>query len=109
RKGLPQALTVVSIDRHPDVPDFHGFGELKPEQLAELWPRRTPLSKDALDEAATTWIAVTSSDPRALPFLTKRVKALPFLAGAIERLLEEYPDPQSGLSRTERQMLAAIA
>lgn len=41
--------------------------------------------------------------------LTKRVKAMPFLGGAIERLLEEYPDPTSGLSRTERQLLAAIA
>jgi hypothetical protein len=109
RRGLPQQLTIVSIDRHPEVPSFLGLGQLKPEQLAELWPRRTPLSRDALDEAITAWIAVTASDPRALPFLTRRIKAMPFLAGAIERQLEELPDPQSGLSRTERQVLAAIA
>jgi hypothetical protein len=109
RRGLPPTLTIVSIDRHPDVPNFLGFGQLRPEQLAELWPRRTPLSKDAIDEATTTWIAVTAADPRALPFLVKRIKALPFLAGALERQLEELPDPQSGLSRTERQTLAAIA
>jgi hypothetical protein len=109
RRGLPAQLTIVSIDRHPEVPNFLGFGQLKPEQLAELWPRRTPLSRDAIDEAITTWIAVTAADPRALPFLARRVKALPFLAGAIERHLEEFPDPQSGLSRTERQLLAAIA
>lgn len=109
RRGLPQTLTIVSIDRHPEVPNFLGLGQLKPEQLAELWPRRTPLSRDAIEEAVTTWIAVTANDPRALPFLTKRVKALPFLAGAIERHLEEFPDPTSGLSRTERQVLAAIA
>jgi hypothetical protein len=109
RRGLPQTLTIVSIDRHPEVPNFLGFGQLKPEQLAELWPRRTPLSRDAIDEAVTAWIAITANDPRALPFLTKRVKALPFLAGALERQLEEFPDPTSGLSRTERQILAAIA
>lgn len=109
RRGLPQQLTIVSIDRHPEVPNFLGFGQLKPEQLAELWPRRTPLSRDAIDEAITAWIAVTASDPRALPFLTRRIKAMPFLAGALERHLEEYPDPQSGLSRTARQLLAAIA
>ena len=109
RRGLPQTLTIVSIDRHPDVPNFLGMGQLKPEQLAELWPRRTPLSRDAIDEAITGWIAVTAGDPRALPFLVKRVKALPFLGGAIERHLEEFPDPTSGLSRTERQTLAAIA
>jgi hypothetical protein len=109
RKGLPQTLTVVSIDRHPDVPDFHSFGELKAEQLAELWPRRTPLSRDALDEAVTAWVALTAADPRALPFLVRRVKALPFLSGALERHLEELPDPTSGMSRTERQLLAAGA
>jgi hypothetical protein len=109
RRGLPAQLTIVSIDRHPEVPTFLGFGQLKPEQLAELWPRRTPLSRDAIDEAITAWIAVTSADPRALPFLVKRVKALPFLGGAIERHLEEFPDPTSGMSRTERQLLAAVA
>lgn len=109
RRGLPQQLTIVSIDRHPEVPTFLGLGQLRPEQLAELWPRRTPLSRDAIDEAITAWIAVTSADPRALPFLTRRIKAMPFLAGAIERQLEELPDPTSGLSRTERQVLAAVA
>jgi hypothetical protein len=109
RRGLPAQLTIVSIDRHPEVPNFLGLGELNATQIAELWPRRAPLSKDAIDEAVTSWIAFTSGDPRALPFLTKRVKAMPFLGGALERLLEEYPDPTSGLSRTERQLLAAIA
>jgi hypothetical protein len=109
RRGLPAQLTIVSIDRHPEVPEFLGLGQLDSAQLAELWPRRAPLSRDAMDEAVTAWIAVTAADPRALPFLTKRVKALPFLAGALERHLEELPDPTSGLSRTERQTLAAVA
>jgi hypothetical protein len=109
RRGLPQTLTIVSIDRHPDVPNFLGFGQLSEVQLAELWPRRTPLSRDAIDESVAAWIALTSRDPRALPFLVKRIKAMPFLGGAIERHLEEFPDPTSGLSRTERQVLAAIA
>jgi hypothetical protein len=109
RRGLPAQLTIVSIDRHPEVPDFRGYGQLQPDQLAALWPRRTSLSRDAIDEAITAWIAITAPDPRALPFLVKRIKAMPFLAGAIERHLEELPDPTSGLSRTERQVLAAIA
>lgn len=109
RKGLPQTLTIVSIDRHPAIPNFLGLGELEPEQLAALWPQRAPLSRDSIDEAITTFIALTAADPRGLPFLARRVKALPFLAGAIERHLEEFPDPTSGLSRTERQVLAAIA
>lgn len=109
RGKLPATLTIVSIDRHPEVPNFLGLGQLQPEQLASLWPRRTGFSRDALDEAVAAWIAITAADPRALPYLMRRVKALPFLAGAIERHLEEFPDALSGLSRTERQVLAAIA
>lgn len=109
RRGLPRQLTIVSIDRHPDVANFVGVHQLKSEQLAELWARRAPLSRDPIDEAITAWIAITSPDPRALPLLVRRVKALPFLAGALERHLEELPDPTSGLSRTERGVLAAMA
>ena len=109
RRGMPKTLTIVSIDRHPDVTNFTSFSQLQAEQIAELWARRTPLSRDAIDEAITAWIAITSTDPRALPYLVRRVKALPFLAGALERHLEEMPDPTSGMSRTERQLLAAIA
>ena len=109
RRGMPTTLSIVSIDRHPEVANFVGLGQLQPEQLAALWPRRTPLSRDAIDEAITAWIAVTSADPRALPYLTRRIKAMPFLAGALERQLEELPDPTSGMTRTERQLLAAIA
>lgn len=101
-------LTMVSIDRHPEVPLFLGLGQLSPEQLAGLWPRRTPLSREAVEEAVATWVALTAPDPRALPLLMKRVRALPFLAGAIERHLEELPDLASGLGRSERQALASV-
>src|SRR5436190_11150907 len=62
RRGLPQTLTVVSIDRHPEIPNFLGMGQLEATQLAELWPRRTPLSRDAIDESITTWVALTAND-----------------------------------------------
>jgi Domain of unknown function (DUF1835) len=107
-QAAPTPLTMVSIDRHPEVPQFLGLGQLTPEQLAQLWPRRTPVAKEAVEEAVTAWIALTAADPRALPFLMKRVRALPFLAGAIERHLEEFPDVASGLGRSERQVLASI-
>lgn len=109
RRGLPRQLTIVSIDRHPDVANFLTLAQLTSEQLAQRWARRAPLSRDAVDEAIAAWIAVTAADPRAIPLLMRRVRALPFLAGALERHLEEFPDPTSGLSRTERELLAAIA
>jgi hypothetical protein len=107
--GAPTTLTMVSIDRHPNVAQFLGFGNLKPDDMAALWPQRTPIAKDAFDEATSAWIALTAADPRAISFVAKRSRALPYLTSALERWLEEFPDVSSGLSRTERQMLAAIA
>ena len=34
---------------------------------------------------------------------------LPFLAGAFERLLEEFPSTHNGLARSEQQALRAVA
>ncbi|MCE9576209.1 MAG: DUF1835 domain-containing protein [Deltaproteobacteria bacterium] len=101
-------LTLVSIDRHPDVPDFQGFGQLEAYQLASLWPRRIPLAREALDEAAAAWLAVCAPDPRGVAFLTKRTRVLPFLAPALERFLEELPDVANGLTRTEAALVRAI-
>ena len=107
--GVPATLTMVSIDRHASVPNFLGFGDVSADAIAGLWPQRTPIAKDALDEATAAWIALTAADPRAIAFVAKRSRALPFLAGALERWLEEFPDTSSGLRRTERQLLAAVA
>jgi hypothetical protein len=35
--------------------------------------------------------------------------ALPFLSGALQRFLEEYPSTQNGLPRTKRQILSVLA
>jgi len=109
RRPRKAQISMVSIDRHPDLPDFHGLGQLESHQLAALWPRRTPIARDALDESAAAWVALTAPEPRAVAFLTKRIKALPFLGSALERQLEELPDTGTGLTRTERQILGAVA
>lgn len=103
------AISLVSIDRHPEVPAFLGLGQLEAHQLAALWPRRVVVAREALDEAAATWVALTAADPRALLLLARRARALPFLGAALERHLEEFPDRSSGLSRTERTVLTLCA
>jgi hypothetical protein len=102
-------LTLVSIDKHPEVDNFMGLAQLESHQLAGLWPRRTPVARDIFDEAIAAWVALTAPDPRAIHFVARRSKALPFLAGALDRHVEEFPDPHSGLSRSQRQILAAVA
>jgi hypothetical protein len=62
----------------------------------------------ALGQAA--WRAVTAADPTALEaLLVGDTAALPDLAGAFRRHLEQFPAAGDGLSRSERQLLEAVA
>jgi hypothetical protein len=59
--------------------------------------------------AREAWDAFRAPEPTAVAELLRRdTSVLPFLAPAFVRLLEELPDADSGLSRTERQLLEAL-
>ena len=101
---------LICINAFPGVEPFHGLGQLTPPQLATLWSQRRPVTRPQLAVATHAWHAFTSADPTALPkFLATDTTALPFLRDALQRLLEEYPTSPTGLSRTERQLLQAVA
>ena len=103
-------LSVIQIGEHPELPDFHGLGELSGPQLARLLPMRAPVSARQLEIGRQAWEAFCAPDPTALVSLARRKEPdMPFLAAALQRLLEEYPSACDGLSRTERQLLAAGA
>jgi redox-sensitive transcriptional activator SoxR len=86
------------------------LGTLQAEELASLWPARATSTAEALEHAANVWAAFRAPDPRALAGLaTHDEPGLPFLAPALQRLLEELPAPHDGLSRTERQALRVVA
>ena len=100
-------LTLIQVGEHPDVPSFHGLGQLSGKQLARLLPSRLPVSEDHLALGREAWQAVCSPDPISLAGMaSRRDPSLPFLGSALRRLLEEYPSVSSGLSRTERQLLS---
>ena len=106
----PARVQLVVIGRHPDVPRFTGLGQLSPRQLRDLFPRRATMTEAARAEAQAAWLDVCAPDPRGL---ARRAQApsdeWPWLPGALQRLVEELPDARSGLSRTERQGLEAVA
>ena len=79
------------------------LGPMAPERAAELFVLRNPVTRRHLQEAQAAWAAFRSSDPRALENL--KIAALPYLAAAIRRPLEEFPWTTDGLSRTERQIV----
>jgi hypothetical protein len=101
---------LICIGAFPGVHPFHGLGQLTPVQLASLWPQREHVGQRQLALGNRAWKAFCSSDPLAVRnFLTTDLTALPYLRAALERHLEEFPGASDGLSRTERQILRAVA
>lgn len=103
-------LDMICIDRFPGKPDFRGLGQLSADQMASLTPRRHPVTDRMLKLAVSAWEAFRSSDPNdLLVFLDGDLCELPFLAAALHRYIEEFPDTTTGLNRTETQLLRLIA
>ena len=103
-------LSLIQIDSYPGVKPFYGLGQLSGTQLARLFPARTSVTSAHLSTAREAWQAFRASDPTALlEYAHRKPPALPFLAAALQRFLEEYPWTSDGLSRTERQILQAAA
>lgn len=101
---LSRANEGVELIQAPDH-----LGPLGPEELETLWPKRRPVTARMLELAREAWDAFRAPEPTALAALLERdTSALPFLAAALRRLLEELPDAESGLSRTERQLLESL-
>ena len=83
---------------------------MAPDRLRGLYDARRPVTDAELGAASRAWAAFREPDPTALAGLTAAdLAALPFLHSAIGRMLEEYPAPGSGLSRTDEQILSAVA
>lgn len=102
-------LSLICIDRFPGVEPFHGLGQLSPAQLASLFDTRREISPGQTELGRRAWRAFTADDPSELQMLVDReTPALPFLAGALRRLLEDYPAVGTGLPRTERHALEAL-
>jgi hypothetical protein len=111
RQDLGDArLSLIQIDRHPEIPRFYGLGQLNGRQLAELMPLRTPVTAAQLAIGHDAWHAFCSPDPRSLLAIAGRsFQEMPFLQAALTRGFEEYPAVRTGLSRTERQLIEAGA
>jgi hypothetical protein len=103
---VPVQVSLVCVGSFPGHPRFKGLGELTPAELGSLFATRQPLSDAHYDLAARAWEAFRASDPRPLAALLETdMSALPFLAAALGRHLEDYPWTRDGLSRTERRLM----
>ena len=103
-------LALICIGEFPGFEPFHGLGQLNAEQLTSLLGTRAPVSSEQTALGGRAWRAFTASDPTELDALVRSgdTRALPFLAGALQRFLEEYPAVDTGLPRTERHILELL-
>jgi hypothetical protein len=84
------------------------LGQADPAQTAGLFASRQPVSEAQMTLAVDVWQAFCSPNPRMLANLLQQdLSALPFLAAALVRVLQEYPDP-TGVNRTERSVLQSV-
>jgi hypothetical protein len=106
----PDALTMISFDRHVQDPRFHGLGQLRPEDVPALFDGRRPVTRQQTELARSAWRAFRAPEPTAIVrFLERDSSALPYLAAALRRHLEQLPSAGNGLGRTERQAIEAVA
>jgi hypothetical protein len=103
-------LSLICIGAHPEAAIFYGLGQLTPAQLAALCPQRHTVTEAELTLSRAAWAAFRSPDPTALERLLEGdTSALPFLRAALTRHLEEFPDSQSGLALSEKNILRVVA
>jgi hypothetical protein len=83
------------------------------DQLLKDLEGRQRVTAEQIVLATEAWDAFTSTNPRQLKSFQEScpadVHVLPYLRDALGRLLEEYPNPDDGLSKTERSILHCLA
>ena len=103
-------LSLIQIDRHPEVEPFYGLGQLSGHQLKGLLDQRARVTPGQLAIGQEAWRAFRASEPVALEAIAQRhMPEMPFLAAALHRFLEEYPSTFNGLSRVQYELLAAAS
>lgn len=95
-------LSLICVDQD--------LGGLPTDKLVALLDTRHAITPDQVALAHAAWRAFTSDDPREIEnVLQGDCAALPFLSDALFRHLEQYPSVTNGLSRTQSQILNAVA
>ncbi len=103
-------LSLICLGEFTGINPFHGLGQLNTQQMASLFPLRHAVTRKEIFTAHYAWQSFTSANALDLnDLLETDVSPLPFLRAAMRRFCEQFPSTFNGLSRTERQILAAVA
>ena len=105
----PHVLELISVNHFPGSRRFIGLGQLPPEAMRLLWRQRERLGPSHLALGAEAWSGLTADDPRRLAALMRTgTPALPHLAPALHRHLQELPSQATGLGLTQFLILQLL-
>jgi hypothetical protein len=108
-RPVRKPVSLVSIDRFPGRDNFKGFGELQPADIAALFEKRRRLTPQQYALAASALDAFRSGNRARLEsLLHDDTTALPFLAAALRRYLDEQADAPGGLTRSEKRLIEQL-
>lgn len=106
----PARLQIISVAQVPGVRIFNGLGQLPPAALRVLWWEFADVAESQLLLGQQVWAGITAPTPQALAALIKSdTPALPTMARALQRHLQELPSTANGLSLTEHLTLQILA
>jgi hypothetical protein len=102
REGTrPARLSIIHTDRY--------LGWHTADELEARFGTRVPVAEEHFEIAQKAWKAFCAPEPTAIePLVRSTNAALPYLGGALERHLQQFPALRNGVSRTERQILESI-
>ena len=101
--GSLKALSVVFLA------DYLGSSTSE-SALLQAFQQRKALTREQHALGQEGWRCVTAPSPQRFSrFLRQDLTALPFLRDGLLRFAQEYPDAQTGLSRTQHLIVQAVA
>lgn len=108
-RGQPGRIELICIDRFPAITRFNGLGQLSPAALRMLWQQRQKVTPDMLQLGSRVWKALRQKSPEALfAIASAGTQAIPQMAPALLRHLQELPGNNDGLGLTERLTLQML-
>lgn len=110
QQGRPKRVELICIDRFPAITRFNGLGQLSPAALRLLWSQRQAVTPAMLSLGEAVWKALRDASPEPLfEIASQGTPAVPEMAAALLRHLQELPGLDDGLSLTERLTLQLLS